>query len=84
MLAMSTSPTSAGASSTACAATGSSVLAVVLDPCPCWHLLLENSSCLWRELRQKLFDGGGWTAASFSRLAHCVPVLSFPLINRVR
>jgi hypothetical protein len=32
----------------------------------CWHLLLNNSSCLLYELRQKLFDGGGWTAASFS------------------
>jgi hypothetical protein len=35
------------------------------------------------ELRRKLFYGGGWTAAPLSRLAHRVPVISFPLINRV-
>jgi hypothetical protein len=32
----------------------------------------------------KFFYGGGWTAASLSRLAHCLPVISFPLINGVR
>jgi hypothetical protein len=31
----------------------------------------------------KLFDGGGWAAAPFSRLAHRVPGISFPLINGV-
>jgi ABC-type nickel/cobalt efflux system permease component RcnA len=33
-------------------------------------------------LRHK-FYGGGWAAASLSRLAHRLPVISFPLINRV-
>jgi hypothetical protein len=62
MLAMSTSPASTSASSASCAATGSSVLAVVLGPgllSSAQHLLLNNSSCLLCELRQKLFDGGG-------------------------
>jgi hypothetical protein len=35
-------------------------------------------------LRHKFFYGGGWTAASLSRLAHRLPVISFPLINGVR
>jgi hypothetical protein len=47
------------------------------------HLWLDNSSRPLCHPRHKFFDGGGWTAASFSRPAHCVPVLSFPLIDRV-
>jgi hypothetical protein len=34
-------------------------------------------------LRHKFFYGGGWTAASLSRLTHRLPVIPFPLINRV-
>jgi hypothetical protein len=46
-------------------------------------LRLDNSSRPLCHPRHKFFDGGGWTAASFSRPSHCVPVLSFPLINKV-
>jgi hypothetical protein len=35
------------------------------------------------ELRHKLFYGGARTAVPLIRLAHRVPVISFPLINRV-
>jgi hypothetical protein len=34
-------------------------------------------------LRHQFFYSGGWTVASLSRLAHHLPVISFPLINGV-
>jgi hypothetical protein len=34
-------------------------------------------------LRHKFFYGGGWAAASLSRLAHRLLVVSFPLVNGV-
>jgi hypothetical protein len=76
MLAMSTSPASVGASSVACAATGSSAPVVVLAS----GLLSSASTYCSTTL---IVCCGGWTAAPFSRLAHRVPVLSFPFVNRV-
>jgi hypothetical protein len=49
----------------------------------CRHLRLGNSSRPLCHLRHKLFYGGGWTAASSSRLAHYVQIISLPLINGV-
>jgi hypothetical protein len=34
-------------------------------------------------MRHKFFYGGGWAVASLSRLAHRLPVVSFPLVNGV-
>jgi hypothetical protein len=47
------------------------------------RLRLDNFSRPLCHPRHKFFDSGGWTAASFSWPAHRVPVLFFPLINRV-
>jgi hypothetical protein len=47
------------------------------------RLRLDNSSRPLCHLRHKFFYGGGWAAASLSRLAHCLPVVSFPLDNGV-
>jgi hypothetical protein len=47
------------------------------------RLRLDNSSRLLCHLRHKFFYGGGWAAASLSRLAHRFPVVSFPMINGV-
>jgi hypothetical protein len=38
---------------------------------------------LARQLRQKLLHGGGWAAATFSRLSHHIPVTFAPLLNGV-
>jgi hypothetical protein len=48
------------------------------------HLRLDNSCRPPCHLRHQLLYSGGWTAASFSRLAHRPPVISFPLINGVK
>jgi hypothetical protein len=48
------------------------------------RLRLDNTSRPLCHPRHEFFIGGGWTAASLGRPAHCVPVLSFPLVNRVR
>jgi hypothetical protein len=48
------------------------------------RLRLDNSSRPLCHLRHKFFYGGGWAAASLSRLAHRLPVASFRLVNRVR
>jgi hypothetical protein len=47
------------------------------------RMRLDNSSRLLCHLRHKFFYGGGWVAASISRLAHCLPGVSFPLVNGV-
>jgi hypothetical protein len=47
------------------------------------HPRLDNSSRPLCHPRHKFFYGGGWAAASLSRLAHCLPVVSFPLVNGV-
>jgi hypothetical protein len=78
MLVISMSPASAGASSSAWAATGSPDPVVVLGSV----LLSSAGTCGSATL--KLFYSGGWTAASFSWLTHRVLVISFPLINGVR
>jgi hypothetical protein len=48
------------------------------------RLRLDNSGRPLCHLRHKFFYSGGWAAASLSRLSHCLPVISFPLINRAR
>jgi hypothetical protein len=48
------------------------------------RLRLDNSCRPLCHLRHQFLYGGGWTAAYFSRLAHRLPVISFPLINGVR
>jgi hypothetical protein len=48
------------------------------------RLRLDNSCRPPCHLRHQFLYGGGWTVASFSWLAHRLPVISFPLINRVR
>jgi hypothetical protein len=85
MLAMSTSPASAGASSTCRywffdTSSRARFWPAFHDRC----LRLDNSCRPLCHLRHKFFYGGGWTAASLSRLAHCLQVISFPLINGVR
>jgi hypothetical protein len=53
--------------------------------------LVLHGRCLWLDSTSRplchpcheFFDGGGWIAASLSWAAHRVPVISFPLINRV-
>jgi hypothetical protein len=49
----------------------------------CRHLRLGSTSRLLCHLWHSLFYSGGWTAVPFSRLAHCVPVIFFPLIHEV-
>jgi hypothetical protein len=48
------------------------------------RLRIDNSSRPLCHLRHQFFYGGGWSAVSLSRLAHRLPIISFPLINRVR
>jgi hypothetical protein len=86
MLAMSRSPASAGASSSTRVAAGSSAAAVTAGSV----LLSTTGACglttASRPLcqsRHKFLYGGGWAAASFSRLSHCLPVAFVPLIHRV-
>jgi hypothetical protein len=47
------------------------------------RLRLDNCSRPLCQLRHKLLYGGGWAAASFSRLPHRLPVAFVPLIYRV-
>jgi hypothetical protein len=47
-------------------------------------LRFNNSNRPLCHLRHKFFYGGGWAATSLDRLAHCLPVVSFPLVNGVR
>jgi hypothetical protein len=55
-----------------------------LRPAPlCRHLLFDNSCRHLCHPCHKLFYGGGWTVTSLNRLAHHVPIISFPLINGV-
>jgi hypothetical protein len=48
------------------------------------RLRLDNSSRPLCHLRHKFFYGGGWATASLSQLTHCLPDISFPLINGFR
>jgi hypothetical protein len=76
MLAMSTSPASAGAFSLASVVVGSSATASRLSsPLNNWGLT--------RQLRHEFFHGGGWVATGSSRLSHRIPVTFVPLVYGV-
>jgi hypothetical protein len=79
MMAISTSPASAGASSSAWAATGSLAPAVALGS----DLLSSAGTCGSGVLVACCAICGGWIAAPFSRLAHRVPVVFLPLVHGV-
>jgi hypothetical protein len=49
----------------------------------CRHLRLGSTRRLLCHLWQRLFYGGGWTAAPLSRFSHRAPVVFFPLIRGV-
>jgi hypothetical protein len=44
------------------------------------RLRLDYCSRPLCQLRHEFFYGGGWAAASFSRLSHCLPFASVPLV----
>jgi hypothetical protein len=48
-----------------------------------WCLRFDSTSRPLCHPHHEFFDGGGWTAASLSRPGHRIPILSFPLINRI-
>jgi hypothetical protein len=48
-----------------------------------WSLRLDYCSRLRCQLRHAFFHGGGWAAASFSRLSHRLPVAFVPLVYGV-
>jgi hypothetical protein len=85
MLAMSTSPPSAGASSCASAATASSAATAAGAAPSCAPAATTSSAVAARvprsleeqglalQLRQELFNSGGW-ATTPSGLPHCVPL----------
>jgi hypothetical protein len=82
MLAISTSPASAGASSSAWVTT-SSMIPVVAEGSGllfCRRLRLAGTSRLLCRLRHDFFNGGGWTEATLGHSSHRVPILFVPLV----
>jgi hypothetical protein len=85
MLVMSTSPASAGASSSTWATTGSMapVVAELWPPLFCRRSQFAGTSRLLSRLRHDLFNGGVWIEAPLSCSPHRVLVLFVPLIYGV-
>jgi hypothetical protein len=96
MLAMSTSPPSAGASSRASAAAASlcsngNRSSAFL--CSCGHHLFDGGGCgfcallmrrgLALQLRYEFFNSGGW-ATTPSRLPHCIPLAFVAILDGLR
>jgi hypothetical protein len=76
ILAMSTSPASAGASSCASVAAASSGAAAAGS-------VLPSVAGSARHLRQKLLHDGGWATTTPSWFPHCVPITLDTLLNGV-
>jgi hypothetical protein len=83
MLAMSTSPPSAGTSSDAPAATASSTAAAAGAVLFCGFRAPLWSRGLALQLRQDLLNSGGWTTTS-GWLPHCVPHAFVALFDGLR
>jgi hypothetical protein len=85
MLAMSTSPASAGLlfGLSCCRFFSSSSRGWFRPALNDRRLQLDNYSRPLCQSRHKFFYGGGWAAASLSRLSHRLPVAFVPLVYRV-